>query len=250
MFNCLLSRTMLGGAAVTTAVATLIFAARTKPHGYLKQPEPSWSDDPNVEWVVLIDNYWDIGSGGDQCGLYKQMAAEKGMSVRDVVLDMVRDKKCGHTLTDVDPKPVPADGKAIWVGGEGGGGFTHRGPCELYIDDKMVLHSDDCSEDYPTDGGAKMSEMPVDFSSCNGNCIFTIYWLGFQNEQWQAYINCVPLSGSGSSTPTAGSSTKAPSTETETASTESNTPSAETDAVSTTTKCTPSRRLSKKMIKI
>ncbi|POM60347.1 hypothetical protein PHPALM_30806 [Phytophthora palmivora] len=278
---------MLSGTAITTTVVLLFLVARTNAHGYLKQPEPSWVDDPNSEYVVLIDNYWDIGSGGDQCGLFKTMAAEKGMSVRDVVLDMVKDKKCGNTLADVDPKPVPADGKAIWVGGEGGGGFTHRGPCELYIDDKMVLHSDDCSEDYPTDGGAKMSEMPVDFSSCNGKCIFTIYWLGFQNEQWQAYINCVPLSGSGSSTPTtnssdektptAGSSTEEqkdekqeekedeqspanenPPTEGSTASTaESETPetmnqaeapSTETE-LSSPSKCTPSRRLSKKTLR-
>ncbi|KAG2518584.1 hypothetical protein JM16_005243 [Phytophthora kernoviae] len=142
------------------------------------------------------------------------MAAEKGMSVRDVVLDMVGDKKCGETLTDVDPKPVPTDGKAIWVGGEGGGGFTHRGPCELYIDETMVLKSDDCSEDYPTDGGAVMSEMPIDYSSCNGDCIFTIYWLGFQNAQWQAYVNCVPLTGNGSPT-TSAETTDAPSTETQ-----------------------------------
>ncbi|KAE8915472.1 hypothetical protein PF003_g407 [Phytophthora fragariae] len=45
-----------------------------------------------------------------------------------------------------------------------------------------------------------MSEMPIDYSSCNGNCIFSIYWLGFQNARWQSYINCVPLSGSGATT--------------------------------------------------
>ncbi|RLN56201.1 hypothetical protein BBJ29_009036 [Phytophthora kernoviae] len=116
---------MLAGASLPAAIVLLIFSSRTDAHGYLKQPEPSWVDDPNSEYVVLIDNYWDIGSG-DQVGLYKTMAAEKGMSVRDVVLDMIGDKKCGETLTDVDPKPVPTDGKAIWVGGEGGGGFTHR----------------------------------------------------------------------------------------------------------------------------
>ncbi|ETP24139.1 hypothetical protein F441_02817 [Phytophthora nicotianae CJ01A1] len=110
------------------------------------------------------------------------MAKEKGMSVKDVLLEMVGpDKKCGFTTTDVDPQP---------------------GPCELYIDDKMVLHSDDCESDYPggpNDSG-EMSVIPVDYSSCNGNCIFSIYWLGFRNAQWQAYINCVPLSGSGGPT--------------------------------------------------
>ncbi|KAE9302153.1 hypothetical protein PF001_g14130 [Phytophthora fragariae] len=80
--------------------------------------------------------------------------------------------------------------------------FTHVCPSELYIDDKMVLHSDNCQADYPggpNDSGI-MPEMPIDYSSCNGNCIFSIYWLGFQNARWQSYINCVPLSGSGETT--------------------------------------------------
>ncbi|GMF65820.1 unnamed protein product [Phytophthora lilii] len=148
------------------------------------------------------------------------------MSVRDVVLEMVKDKKCGYTRTDVDPKPVPTDGKVKWWG-NGGGGFTHTGPCEVYLDDKMVLHGDDCEEEFPggPDGSDKTSDMPVDFSSCNGECTLAIYWLGFQNAQWQAYVNCVPLKGSGSSTTqtqasTAGSSTieqTTPSTETKSA---------------------------------
>ncbi|ETI54323.1 hypothetical protein F443_02838 [Phytophthora nicotianae P1569] len=74
------------------------------------------------------------------------MAKEKGMSVKDVLLEMVGpDKKCGFTTTD--------------------------GPCELYIDDKMVLHSDDCESDYPggPNNSGEMSVMPADYSSCNGN---------------------------------------------------------------------------------
>ncbi|KAE9211923.1 hypothetical protein PF004_g15776 [Phytophthora fragariae] len=66
----------------------------------------------------------------------------------------------------------------------------------------MVLHSDNCQADYPggpNDSGI-MPEMPIDYSSCNGNCIFSIYWLGFPNARWQSYINCVPLSGSGETT--------------------------------------------------
>eukprot|EP00644_Phytophthora_capsici_P005588 jgi/Phyca11/558591/estExt2_Genewise1.C_PHYCAscaffold_20179 len=107
------------------------------------------------------------------------MAKEKGMSIKDVILDMVKDKKCGYTVADAPPQPIPSDGMVKWAG-NGGGGFTHRGPCEIYIDDKMVLHGDDCEEEFPggSDGSDKTSDMPVDFSS----------------------FNCVPLSGSGGST--------------------------------------------------
>ncbi|KAG6611964.1 Oxygen-dependent choline dehydrogenase [Phytophthora cinnamomi] len=222
---------MLVGTALSSAVALLVFASHAEAHGHLKQPEPTFEDGAStVEWVTLIDNYWDIGSGGDQVGKFKTMAKEKGMSVRDVVLDMVKDKKCGYTRTDVDPKPVPTDGKATWWG-NGGGGFTHTGPCEIYIDDKMVLHGDDCEEEYPggPNGSNKLSEMPVDYSSCNGECTLAIYWLGFQNAQWQAYVNCVPLKGSGGSTTqqnrssttdssTGGQTTETPSSGTQSAS--------------------------------
>ncbi|KAL3663903.1 hypothetical protein V7S43_011313 [Phytophthora oleae] len=201
------------GTAFSSAVVLLAFATRVDAHGHLNQPLPTFQDGASqVNWVTQIDNFWDIGSGGDQVGKYKTMAKEKGVSVRDVILQMVgNDKKCGFTRTDVDPKPVPTNGEAVWLGNDGGG-FTHVGPCELYIDDKMVLHSDDCQSDYPggpNDSGI-MSEMPVDYSSCNGDCTFSIYWLGFQNAQWQAYINCVLLSGTGATTP----SSATPTTET------------------------------------
>ncbi|KAF1774986.1 hypothetical protein GQ600_25367 [Phytophthora cactorum] len=203
--------------ATLSVTALLAFAPEADAHGNLKEPTATFQDGaPTVEWVTMIDNFWDIGSGGDQVGKFKTMAKEKGMSVKDVVLDMVKDKKCGYTRTDVDPQPVPSDGKVKWLG-NGGGGFTHTGPCELYLDDKMVLHGDDCEEEFPggADGSNKMSEMPVDFASCNGKCMLTIYWLAFQNEQWQAYVNCVPVQGSGSATQTQ-SSAAGPSTEEQT----------------------------------
>ncbi|KAF4138175.1 hypothetical protein GN958_ATG12630 [Phytophthora infestans] len=106
----------------------------------------------------MIDNFWDIGSGGDQVGKFTKLWPRRRT----------------WTLSR------SSDGKVKWWG-NGGGGFTHTGPCELYIDDKMVLHGDDCEEEFPggPNGSNKMSEMPVDFSSCNGKCTLTIYWLGF-----------------------------------------------------------------------
>ncbi|KAG7384706.1 hypothetical protein PHYPSEUDO_002351 [Phytophthora pseudosyringae] len=229
---------MFAGAALSSAIVLLAFASHTNAHGHLDEPKATFQDGKStVSWVVQIDNFWDIGSGGDQVGKFKTMAKQKGKSVKDVVLEMVgADKKCGFTRADADPQPVPTDGKAKWLGNDGGG-FTHTGPCELYIDDKMVLHSDDCESDYPggpNDSG-KMSVLPVDYSSCNGKCMFKIYWLGFQNAQWQAYINCVPLSGSGGSSTTtqtqssAGSSTGTKSTESSSTGTET-TPSTETQS--------------------
>ncbi|KAK1942482.1 hypothetical protein P3T76_005981 [Phytophthora citrophthora] len=248
---------MLVGTALSSLIAFATFSSYTEAHGYLEQPKPSWKDGPNVNWVTLVDNYWDIGSGGDQVGKFKTMAKEKGMSVKDVVLDMVKDQKCGNTLADGAAQPIPSDGKVKWLGNNGGG-FTHTGPCEIYLDDKMVLHGDDCEDEFQGgDVGSKQtSDMTVDFSSCNGKCLLTIYWLAFQNAQWQTYgmfislffvveflgrllityvflfaVNCVPLEGSGgggaSTSTTQGSSTDAGSGKSETEQKATDAPSTE-----------------------
>ncbi|EEY67393.1 uncharacterized protein PITG_04420 [Phytophthora infestans T30-4] len=90
---------MLAGAAFSSALVFGAFITRAEAHGYLEQPKPSWKDDSQsygldkmiwpiqmVEVVggrrfyVMVDNYWDIGSGGDQVGKFKTMAKEKSMS--------------------------------------------------------------------------------------------------------------------------------------------------------------------------
>lgn len=45
----------------------------------------------------MVDNYWGIGSGGDQVGKFKTMANIKAMSVRDRVVNMVKNQKCSNT---------------------------------------------------------------------------------------------------------------------------------------------------------
>ncbi|EGZ07990.1 hypothetical protein PHYSODRAFT_256017 [Phytophthora sojae] len=120
------------------------------------------------------------------------MAEEKGMGVKDVVLDMTKDKKCGETLADASPQPVPSDGLVKWLG-NGGGGFTHVGPCEVYIDDKMVVHGDNCEDEFQGGGVGSTLDNPVDYSSCNGKCTLTI-------SGWRSRMSNGRLTGNGSST--------------------------------------------------
>jgi hypothetical protein len=56
---------MLCGIALSSAVAFVVFASSANAHGYLEEPSPTWVSSPNPELVVNIDNFWDIGSGGD-----------------------------------------------------------------------------------------------------------------------------------------------------------------------------------------
>ncbi|ETL90944.1 hypothetical protein L917_10464, partial [Phytophthora nicotianae] len=57
---------MLAGAALA-AITVLGFAPHADAHGNVKEPKPTFeSGKSTVEWVVNIDNFWDVGSGGDQ----------------------------------------------------------------------------------------------------------------------------------------------------------------------------------------
>ncbi|EGZ07950.1 hypothetical protein PHYSODRAFT_339832 [Phytophthora sojae] len=200
---------MFTGTTLPIVVALAALASSANAHGYLEEPSPTWVDSPNPEWIVNIDNYWDIGSGGDQCGLFKTMTEEKGVTVKDVVLEMVNDDSKNGGFTHVGPCEIYIDNTMVLHGdncedeypggdvgdchrlvkwlGNGGGGFTHVGPCEVYIDDKMVAHGDNCEDEFKGGdvGSKETSDIPADYSSCNGKCTLTMYWLAFQNEQWE-----------------------------------------------------------------
>lgn len=121
---------MLSPSTLTLLAAATALAAAPRladAHGYVYQPAPTWDNgSPNVGWVAGIDYYWEeVGDGGDQVGIFKTMAAEKNMSVRDVLLEMAPDYPCGHTLEDGTQQDLPTDGKLLFKGNEGGG-FTHQ----------------------------------------------------------------------------------------------------------------------------
>ncbi|KAF4316375.1 hypothetical protein BBO99_00006495 [Phytophthora kernoviae] len=75
---------------------------------------------------------------------------------------------------------------------------SHHGPCEAWIDGSdgsstRVFQSDDCRRDYP----GYPAEIPIDFSTCNGDCTFTFYWLALHEPNWQVYKQCAPIVNGG-----------------------------------------------------
>ncbi|KAG6614426.1 uncharacterized protein IUM83_14483 [Phytophthora cinnamomi] len=60
------------------ALASLVFPATlTGTSKSLGRPGlPGLTSNPG--WLALVDYYWDIRPGGDQCGKFKAMAAQKG----------------------------------------------------------------------------------------------------------------------------------------------------------------------------
>ena len=103
---------------------------------------------------------------------------------------------CGNTDPNAAPYDITGLSTFEWQNGEGEG-FTpsHTGPCEVWIDDKVVFHDNDCATNFKGIPGV----LPIDYSSCVGTCMLTFYWLALHNPDAsggiQLYKNCIPISG-------------------------------------------------------
>lgn len=82
-------------------------------------------------------------------------------SLRDMLDQQVAD--CANTRIDVSPVDVAGLTVVTW---ENGNGITsHRGPCEVWVDDIVVNHQDDCVATY---GAGTQIKVPANFSKCLG----------------------------------------------------------------------------------
>uniref|UniRef100_UPI003AFB8289 Mucin-like protein n=1 Tax=Phytophthora sojae TaxID=67593 RepID=UPI003AFB8289 len=172
-------------------------------HGYIAKPEPSWKDKKTNDWVVEIEPQWKGGwdeSKGDEglLATFKELSAANNYKDVRSLMDgnPVYGEDCGFTDPKGKPVAPPTDGTATFSRG-----IVHAGPCEIWLDDKMVLQNDDCQSAYG-DGTQETIAVfkPVDYSSCaSGGCMLRFYWLALQRLDgktvWQAYKNCIPLTG-------------------------------------------------------
>ncbi|CAI5735811.1 unnamed protein product [Peronospora farinosa] len=99
------------------------------------------------------------------------------------------DFKCGWTGSNGKAQPIPKNGDMRVSG------YTHDGPCEVWLDDKMVAQGDNCHNDFPA------KKHCIDYSSCKGTCVLHWYWLAERfvknKHSWQVYKACVPLTTGG-----------------------------------------------------
>ncbi|ETM38805.1 hypothetical protein L914_14985 [Phytophthora nicotianae] len=189
---------------VAVASAIAMSANYVQAHGYVENPESEFKDKKTSEWIVQIDPQWKgdwDNAKGDEglVALYKELKASNNAKDIRTLLDSdtsLYGADCGYTNPDVTPKDPPTDGTATFSRG-----IVHAGPCEIWLDDKMVLQNDDCQSAYGDGTQETISVFkPVDYSSCaSGGCMFRFYWLALQRldgkTYWQVYKNCIPLSG-------------------------------------------------------
>uniref|UniRef100_K3WLN8 Uncharacterized protein n=1 Tax=Globisporangium ultimum (strain ATCC 200006 / CBS 805.95 / DAOM BR144) TaxID=431595 RepID=K3WLN8_GLOUD len=203
------------------AVASLALAAQqVSAHGYISSPaarfQPGAMQTNYVKTIsesinpAFAGKKWNDNPEANAKMFTTAFASSSYKSLREMLDSAVPD--CGFTLTDGTPVDVSSLKSMKWQNDQEQKGFidSHHGPCELWIDDTKIMHSDDCRADYT----AYPAEIPVDYSVCKGKCQLTFYWLALHEPNWQIYKQCVPIqngSGGGSSS-TPATTTKAPST--------------------------------------
>ncbi|GAB9472559.1 hypothetical protein Gpo141_00009735 [Globisporangium polare] len=230
-----LSPTTTSNMKVIAVASLALMAQQVSAHGYISSPAAKFLPG------VMTTNYVKIITESDNAAfqgkkwndnpeantkMFTTTFAKTGYKSLKEMLDKSV-PGCGNTVTDGTPVDVSSLKSMKWQNDQEQKGFidSHHGPCEVWIDNNKIMHSDDCRADYP----AYPAEIPVDYSVCKGKCQLTFYWLALHEPNWQIYKQCVPIqngSGSGSSTtpkattaaPAAGGNTKTPAPATTTTS--------------------------------
>jgi|UniRef100_K3W9V4 hypothetical protein len=96
------------------------------------------------------------------------------------------DFQCGWTKLDGKRQPIPA-------GTIRSTGYTHDGPCEVWLDNTLVMKGNNCHSEFPG------TTHKISYASCKGSCTLRWYWMGIRflkgKYSWQVYKNCVPIGG-------------------------------------------------------
>ncbi|CAH0493285.1 unnamed protein product [Peronospora farinosa] len=124
---------------------------------------------PNFNEWLIANNYKTLRAFMDDEKKYK--------------VDLGVNFACGRTDINGTARPIPENGVMLVSG------YTHNGPCEVWLHNKKVSKGDNCHNDFP------LNTHCIDFSSCKGTCVLRWYWLAVRfvmnKYSWQAYKACV-----------------------------------------------------------
>ncbi|EGZ21309.1 hypothetical protein PHYSODRAFT_262844 [Phytophthora sojae] len=188
-------------AVATTAIALL--AHSVDAHGYLTQPAAYFPYGINTKYNAIMTEScdpafaglkWNDNPEANTAMFTKSFPNSQFKTLRAMMDTAASD--CGNTALTGSPVDVSSLSSMKWQNDQEQMGFidSHHGPCEAWIDDTRVFHSDDCRAAYTS----YPAEIPIDYSACSGDCTFTFYWLALHEPNWQVYKQCAPIvNGSG-----------------------------------------------------
>ncbi|TMW56124.1 hypothetical protein Poli38472_008772 [Pythium oligandrum] len=180
--------------ALAGTAAALLATPSVDAHARLYKPEPEYTvSDRNTNWspVAFLEN-----QGYKTTSDFNGWRRGKGYKTLRAFMDDSSAYKpvsgatfaCGWTNPKTTAKAIPTDNVVRLSG------YTHDGPCEVWLDNVRVLAGDNCNKDF-----AEQSQK-IDYSSCKNGCMLRWYWLGIrplEKMSWQVYKQCIPLKGSG-----------------------------------------------------
>jgi hypothetical protein len=190
---------MLASALTLALSAAASLLAGADAHGYMSDPAAQFYDATKSTYYVMTitesvnsafqGKKWDDSPEANTAMFTSSFPSTGYSSLRDMLDDSVSD--CGNTRLDVSPIDVTGKTVLHWQNDQEGVGFvsSHHGPCEVWIDDVMVTHQDDCRAAYTT----YPANVDADFSQCAGSCTLRFYWLALHEANWQVYKQCVPI---------------------------------------------------------
>ncbi|RHY00050.1 hypothetical protein DYB36_013441 [Aphanomyces astaci] len=184
--------------------ALLLCVGTAAGHGLLVDPKPSWVN-PNGDLTAYCDlldgpnllpgGPYNLGPEDNANMFAKNFKASPYMSLRDFVnKNSATCGACGlTTMVGSTPQSINPAGTIQWKHDDEGFVETHNGPCEVWCDDSIVFQDDNCPLHEPS------GLLRVDTDKCRKAKSLVIYWLALHSPQWQVYLNCVALGGSGTS---------------------------------------------------
>ncbi|KAH7481747.1 hypothetical protein KRP22_015056 [Phytophthora ramorum] len=185
---------LLSSLSVAAALSSAAFLApMTDAHQVVLLPAPTYttdSKDTKYAPLAFLEN-----QGFETVGDFNAWRRSNGYKTLRAFMDGAKytvadgaDYYCGFTNADATPQAIP-DGNAMRSTG-----YTHDGPCEVWLDTTRVLTHDNCHE------AISGKDYTIDYSSCTGTCTLHWYWMGVRYLKnaysWQVYKACVPLSAS------------------------------------------------------
>ncbi|KAJ0406114.1 hypothetical protein P43SY_008365 [Pythium insidiosum] len=191
---------------VFSAAGILVMTVPAYGHQRVLQPPPTYTiSDRKLQWSPLAflekqgfktspdingflkdAHFKTLREFMDDKSLYK-------VTAKDASFD------CGYTDPNGPRQAVPSNGMMR------SSGYTHEGPCEVWIDDTLVKRGANCHKEIPE------QSYSIDWSSCKGDCMLRWYWFGYRpisgRHSWQIYKACIPIRGAGNKHPSNSNST-------------------------------------------
>ncbi|KAF4315387.1 hypothetical protein BBO99_00009400 [Phytophthora kernoviae] len=187
-------------AVLGAAIMAALMISSTDAHGYISKPAAQFVDPSTSTYyakTITADVNsafgglkWDDSPEANTAIFTSSFANAGYSSLRDMLDQQVTD--CANTRTDVSPVDVSGLTTMNWQNDQEQKGFidSHHGPCEVWIDDTLVDHQDDCVATY---GSGYPASVNADFSKCSGDCTLRFYWIALHEPNWQIYKQCVPV---------------------------------------------------------